>query len=331
MNFHNVTQEDVARVVEGMGLEAFLELASKLPEVGVKYGDQKLGLFEFLLNQLDSDEWEAVKRGERRISTEKILRLLIDHVGRGIPAHLGLTSEVRDGKAQCRIIQPTRNYDEIVSGYVEAFFDFPELKFLSASEFEDKAEAKKEKLLADGLISDLIRRAYMPIPTPYFIIGDYGKALQKIFLPALMKMYKKYFPAHSFNNYRDGDLEKKVSIIEGTDYDKFMMASGPDVVWYFPMALLGFSINASREAMKIFTKHSLALSGAISTSLAITGNVKEMAESISTPCYNCAAVSWESTDYSLGFGATDDKLWFDWVDSLGDTNSCYSAGLIFFG
>jgi len=110
-----------------------------------------------------------------------------------------------------------------------------------------------------------------------------------------------------------------------------MMASGPDAVWYFPRALQGFSINAEREAMKILIGRSLALSGAISTSLAITGNVVEMVGSFNTPGYDCAAVSWGSSDYSLYFWAAGGKLEFSTTDDLGSAYGGYSAGLVFLG
>ena len=334
MDHHQVSIEEVARVVYGMGSEAFSKLAGQLPKVGVKFGWQTLGHFELFLNQLNPEEREAVIRGDRKLTTEEVIRLLIDQNGRGIPAHLGIKSDAKDENAIFTIKQLTNNYGEIRDSYVEAFADFPELKFLSASEFEDRSEKKKEMLLADGLISNLVRRAHMPIPTPYFVVNDYGKgkALQEIFLAVLEKMYKKHFPDRNFENY-NVELKKKVRIIKNTGYDKFiaMMASGPDAVWYFPRALQGFSINAEREAMKILIGRSLALSGAISTSLAITGNVVEMVGSFNTPGYDCAAVSWESSDFSLYFEASGDELEFDGTDDLGGAHDDYSAGLVFLG
>ncbi len=334
MDHHQVSIEEVARVVYGMGSEAFSKLAGQLPKVGVKFGWQTLGHFELFLNQLNPEEREAVIRGDRKLTTEEVIRLLIDQNGRGIPAHLGIKSDAKDENAIFTIKQLTNNYGEIRDSYVEAFADFPELKFLSASEFEDRSEKKKEMLLADGLISNLVRRAHMPIPTPYFVVNDYGKgkALQEIFLAVLEKMYKKHFPDRNFENY-NVELKKKVRIIKNTGYDKFiaMMASGPDAVWYFPRALQGFSINAEREAMKILIGRSLALSGAISTSLAITGNVVEMVGSFNTPGYDCAAVSWGSSDCSLYFEADDVGLWFSSAGSLGRADGSYSAGLVFLG
>lgn len=337
MNLYNVaTREQIARVVNGMGHEGFLQLANSLEPAGAKYGDETMGTFEFLLNllnQLSPEVLGALKRGEMRLTVEEIVQLLIDHTGRGIPAHLGVTSKVKNENQNFSIEQPAINYAEILAIYLEAFHDFPELKFLETTAFEDASEKKKEILLTDGLISNLVKRAHMPIPTPQLVVGDYGKVLQEIFLVVMEKMYKKHFSDRAFNNYRNNDLENKVSIIDGVGYDKFMamLSGGPNAMWYFPRALQGFSINAAREAMKILSGHSLALSGAISTTLAIAGNVEKMAGSFNTPGYDCSAVAWRSAGYSLYAKAIGGYFFFAVTDGLADAGGRYSSGLLFIG
>jgi len=329
----NVTREELERVARAMSEEALKKFAANLPPADAKYGAEDMGFFEMLLNQL-GDDIEAVRRGEKRLTAEEVTRLLIDHTGRGIPAYLEVTSKVKDENASFTIeLEQSFNYAEILATYLEAFHEFPELKFLSAVEFEDNAEGKRGKLLVDGLISNLVRRAHTPIPTPHLVVGDYGKALQKIFLKVLEEMYNKQFPNRSFNNYRDNDLEKKVNIIPDVGYDKFiaMMASGPNAIWYFPRALQGFSMNAAREAMKILIERSLALSGAISTSLAIIGNVEKMAGSFNTPSYDCSAVSWQSAGYSLYCGAGGGSFVFGNAGNLANANDNYSSGVLLLG
>lgn len=56
-----------------------------------------------------------------------------------------------------------------------------------------------------------------------------------------------------------------------------------------------------------------------------------MARDYQTPGYDCSAVQWQSSEYSLGFGAGGGKMFFDYGDYLAGANDGCSGGLLFLG
>ena len=170
----------------------------------------------------------------------------------------------------------------------------------------------------------------MPVCYPQFTLGDYGKDLEEVFLKAAGDSYKSQFPEREFNNYRQGGLEKKVNIVEESHKRLLSkMAEGSVVgIQFFPTQ--GFSINADREIMPLLPK-SLFLSGPVDLASAMTAYPDVLARDFNTPGYDCAAVSWRSSVYSLNFWADDDGLRFSGTGILGRAFGFYSAGLVFLG
>lgn len=214
---------------------------------------------------------EACLRGEKKMTLEDIIRKLVDHTGRLIPAHLGITCAVCDENRNFHIQQSTINYGEILARYTE-FFPKGTL-FLSAAEFKDRAEAGKERLTQDNLTSDLVKRVHMPLPLPHYAVSEYGTSMQDFFLLAVRNAYETQFPQRKFVNYRDGELAGQVSVIPNVGHDRVitLMAEGPGMAWYFPNPMQGFSVLAQREAMKMLLQRGFTLAGAIEPALGFVG------------------------------------------------------------
>lgn len=332
MNFHEMSVEEVARLVEFFGSEALIKMAGKLPEFGAKYGDRTLGHFELFLNQLSSEDQDAVIRGEKRLTTEEVVRLIFDYIGRVIAPHISdVNSDVRDEKHDFHVELPELGYEEIRDGRMVSFFP-KGTEFAEAARFEDEAEALKAKWIADPLIANFFKRARPVVFPEHDARKNYGASMQDFILPAVERAYKKSFPERKFTNYRDGELAGKISMIPGTGHDELvnLMAEKSVVAWYSPNPFQGFSIFAQREAMKTLTKYGLALAGGIDTGTAAIAYIEAIARDYQTPVYTCSALSWQSAGFSLNFSAYDDEFSFDNTGILSAARGCDSGGLVLF-
>lgn len=276
---------------------------------------------------------EACLRGEKEIALKDASRSLVDHTGRLIPAHLGITCAVCDENRDFHIQQPEINYAKILAHYVEFF---PEgIRFPTASEFEDKAEASMKSLLKNKLISNLVKRVHIPLPLPYQVITNYGVCMQYFFLPVLELAYKKHFPARKFVNRPNDKLLGKISILPNMGQDRLIsgMAKGPGMAWYFPNSMQGFSVLAQRQAMGMLLQNGLTLAGAIEPALGFIGYSKELASDENTPGYECSAVSFDPSLESFFFWALSDGLVFECYEfgCMRTAHDYYSGGLVFIG
>lgn len=326
MDHHQVSIEAAARVACGMGLEAFLKLASQLPEVNAKYGARLFGQVEAFFNMVEPADMDRLLAGEASIKIVEIIRKLVDKNGRMIPP-AGMKSAVCDPNTSFKLVQPKIDYAERLNRLIRFF---PGKTFLSAEEFQKRSEALLEQLRQDVILSNLLKGVFLPVCYPQFTFGDYGKDLEDVFLKAAGGSYKSQFPEREFNNYRRGELEKGVDIVEES-HERFIakMAKCPMVgIQFFP--LQGFSIQADRELMPSLPK-SLYLSGPIDLAVAMTECPDVLARDFNTPGYDCAAISWGSAGYSLSFWACDDKLSFGSTGLLGLAGDDDSAGLVFLG
>lgn len=315
-----------------MGHEGFLQLANSLKPANAKYGDKTMGTFEFLLNllnQLGPEVLGQLERGERKLTTEEIIRLIFDHTGRSIPAHIGVVSKVCDENRSFHVELPELSWGEILERLVSRFPRGTE--FASASEFQERALTLREKYLGNELVANFFKRA-KPIPFPkHDARKNMGASMQNFVLPAV-ELAKEHFPKQKFTNYRDGQLDGNVFIIPNTGHNELveLMAKESVVAWYSPNSFQGFSINAQREAMKVLLQYGFALAGGVDTGTAAVAYAKEMARDYQTPVYTCSALAWRSAGYSLGFGASDGELCFDRTDRLADAHEHRSGGLVLF-
>ena len=273
---------------------------------------------------------EAWLRGEKRIILEDIIRKLLDHTGRCIPAHLGVTNSVCDENRDFHIELSEFGYAEIRERLTDFFPKGTE--FASANEFKDRAEALNEKYAEHELIGNFFKRARPILLPKHDARENYGASLQDFILPAVERAYKKQFPERKFVNYRDGKLVGKVSNIPGTAHDELvlLMAEKSVAAWYSPNPFQGFSIFAQREAMKILMQYGFALAGGVDTGTAAVAYMGEMARDFKTPVYTCSSLSWQSVDYSLCFRASDDEFYCGCADDLADAYDRSSGGLVLF-
>lgn len=292
----------------------------------MKYGDVTLGQVEAMINKIGGLEvWEAVLHDEVTVEVKEVFQKLFDKNGRRIPRDL--KSAVCDPYPSFKLVQPEINYATRLDR-LGRFFPAA-ATFSSTKEFQTRSEALLEQLRQDKLLSNLLNGVFLPICLPKIRIKDYGQALEEVFLVAVGKSYENQFSGRKFYNYRKGELETQVSIVE--DSHKRLLAEmeeGPVVgIQLFP--LQGYSIYADREQMTSLPE-SLILSGAMDIATVITAYPDVLARE-NTPGYDCAANSWQSAGSSLCFGTFVGGLGFDGFGGLGDAGRGYSGGLLFLG
>ncbi len=336
-HFNNVTREEAARVFEAIGSGAFRRLAIATFPVDVKYGDQTMGQSEAILNMLSSKDWKAVLNGEKKLAAVERNILLVDKNGRVIPTHVGATSKVCDEKTDFHVKYPSKfDYAEIIKHYQDFFSFVPEIKFLGAAELEDLAEKRKEHLMKDESIHNLIRRA-LPLPTPYcgaIKNKDYGKIIEDIFIPAAKRAYKSCSGGCEFEFRCEGELRDRVfAATENQKKFADMLISGPNVVWYFPNSMQGFSSDASCEAMTVLNEKSLALSGLIEPLLGLVGYAEILAKNFYTPGYLCSGIHLRGySKFLLVCEATDsDFILLNTDKYTRNASDGHSSGLTFIG
>ena len=163
---------------------------------------------------------EAWLRGEKRMTLEDVIRKLFDHTGRCIPMHLGITGNVRDENRDYHVELSELSYAEIRERLVSFFSKGTE--FVSADEFKDVAETLKEKYAGHELVGNFFKRARPIILPKHDARKNYGTSMQDFILPAVGRVYKERFPKRKFTNYRNGELDGKISIISGTSHDELV-------------------------------------------------------------------------------------------------------------
>lgn len=252
---------------------------------------------------------------------------LVDGNGRCIPPK-GMKGFV-DPNRSFYLTPPTSVNSAAVLKRLKQFFP-ASVKWLSESEFVAMIDALIASLQANKQYSNLLNGPFWPMCLPGMEMGDYGTDFEVIYLKAVEAAYKDAFPTRSFKNWRAGDLANKVTIVNGTRHNDVIaeMRSGPVSGLYFPTALQGFGIEADRQMIESLPK-GFSLSGPIDCALAIVGDTAAFCRDWNTLGYDCAAVSWESSEYALGFGARGGDLDFVSRD-LGASGDC-SAGLFFRG
>lgn len=211
---------------------------------------------------------------------------------------------------------------------------FKEGPVMSATEFEGKSKKLIGEIANNEMLANLILGGvFLPIILPKLDdFSDYGKTLEQKFLSAVKLAYEKEFPDRKFYNYRENDLEGKVSIVAGSRHERLIakMQEGISVALYFPNPLQGFSVLASREQMSTLPK-SIILAGGFDSAVAQAMYSDILARDFKTPGYDLSALSWQSAVASLGFDAYDNRLGFGHRGDLGSALDFCSSGLLFLG
>jgi len=334
MDYHNVTMEEVARVVESnIGLSVFKQLAANLPEIGVKY-DKRLGLFELLLNMIDQEDLEKLQAGEASIKIEEIIKSLFDSTGRVIPPR-GFKPEVKNENKNFHLDQLNiKIKDKDCLRRMQEYL--PQYTFPSLTEFQDKCGAVKEKALKHPQIGpNAFNRCNLPLPIPHIPelsnLGNLGQILENL-LEGVKRAYEDEFnnQPRKFVNYRKGTLAGVTHVIVGTRHREMLaaVAKAPQAGILLPNPLQGYSVQADRTIISLFPNF-VSLIG-LEYILAMIGFPDILARGRNTPRLNMSAFSWQSA-YSLRFSAYDNLLDFNNTDYLAYALDYSSGGLLFLG
>lgn len=252
--------------------------------------------------------------------------MFFDKHGRRIPPS-GLQSPVVDANRNFRLSQPKLDYGQLIARATELLQQGP---IMSAADFETRALAIMGHVKTNPQLANLLKGVHLPIVLPQMAVPDYGKVLEEIFLTAVKKAYTAVFPDRLFNNYRKNDLAGKVTIVPDTRHEQLIaqMSQGAVVGIYFPTALQGYSITASREQM-VFLSENIILSGGLDMAMSMVMYPEVLARDFHTPGLDMAALQWSSADCSLYFEASGSDLYFSHRSLGADGNS--SGGLLLLG
>lgn len=173
---------------------------------------------------------------------------LFDQRGWRVPSRL-LTSQVESPYQTRYLSCPEIEYRSRL-GRLYGFAS-SDLVFPCFGEFEKRIETLIQRVRQDSTVSNLLRGTCLPICLPRIAGLEYGQALREIFLPILTRSYAAQFPEHSFFNGMEERSADKLSIVRGSKHQRLIerMSEAPVVALYFPTALQGFSVAASRLQM----------------------------------------------------------------------------------
>lgn len=298
-----------------------------------KYDGWTRGDDEALLNRLGIEVARRIAKGELTVEVangvavlKTALLSLFDRHARRIPPS-GLQSSVIDADRDFHLSQPSLDYGRLIALATELLQQGP---IMSGAEFESRAKAILKQIKADKQLANLLKGVHLPIVLPQMAVGDYGQVLEDIFLPAVEKSYTAAFPSRSFYNNRKGNLVGQVMIVANTRHEQLLaqMSQKAVVGIYFPAALQGFSIPASREQMTSLPDN-IILSGGLDIAMAMAMYPKTLARDFNTPGLDMSALLWSSGDYSLFFEASGDSLDFD--HGVLYVGGYYSGGLLLLG
>ncbi len=271
----------------------------------------------------------AVLRGEKRITLEDVIRLLVDKNGRCIPDPEVVTANVCDANTDYYFDRLTGDVDyaAILLAWETLF---GQKAGVDADQFKDRIEAIKKMVAtwptADKpQIANLFAGPCYPVILPQLPAGDHGTIIEQHILPVVERAYLVAFPDRKFVNHRAGDLAEKVAIVDER-HAKLVadLANGP-IVGMVCHPLQGFSIHAQRQ-MATLMPDIISLMGAVEEGVATSLFPKELARDGKTPVQDCSAVRWQGADGSLFFYAHNDELEFGRQGSLGNALAHYSGG-----
>ncbi|MCX6741093.1 MAG: hypothetical protein NTY61_01705 [Candidatus Parcubacteria bacterium] len=271
----------------------------------------------------------AVLRGEKKITLEDVIRLLLDRNGRCIPDPEVVTANVCDANADYYFDRLTADVDyaAILLAW-EALFG--QKSGMDAEQFKARIEAIKQRVMtwptADKpQIANLFVGPHFPIILPQLPAGDHGTILEQHILPVVEQAYLTAFPDQKFVNYRKNDLAGKTTIVDERHAQliaDLQKGPVPGIVCY---PLQGFSIHAQRQMATLMPEF-ISLAGAIEPGVTTAMNPKLVARDVHTPVQDCSALQWQDSDSSLFFDAYGVRLGFGFRGYLGDAFDAYSGG-----
>ncbi len=288
-----------------------------------KYSHWTDGQHEALINILGEENALALLSGDKTVSFQEVAaKLLFDSNGRCIPRNL--KNRVCDPNTGFHLVQPKLDYGMRLARIGESLHTG---QMISVVEFEDRCQKLLERLGKDEQCGNIVKAVHLPICIPQTAVADYGTALEP-FLAGVERSYTQEFPERPFNNYRKGDLAKKVSVISGSRHPALLgkLAEGSAVGVYFPNPMQGFSVLAQREQIGILPIEFM-LAGGFDTVVGMACYPDVLARDGNTPGLDLAALQWQDARHSLFFKADDDELRFVNWGSLDNAYDYYSGGL----
>lgn len=256
---------------------------------------------------------------------DTVVENLFDVAGRRIPA-AGLGGPVNPSSDRYSLAQPSIDYAETHARIAE---HLRTAGLPSAAEFADRAEAVLETLRRDEQTAPLASAIRVP-----FMLGtegsdDLGRSLDDVYLPALARSWKARFTKYDFKNELAGRLAGKVEIAEGSAYERLVkaMSDGPVVGYYFPLALMGFSVTAARQQMSDLPG-TFALSGGHEACAALVGCPDMIMKTDGyPPQLELAALQGPATGYGYHFAPYGYNLTFNGRYHNGQSSDYVSPGL----
>jgi len=203
------------------------------------------------------------------MAKDTLVQNVFDASGRRLPPE-GLGAPVNLASARYSLVQPAIDYAEIHARISEYMGSEGQV---SATEFAERAEGVLDTLRGSEETAPLASSVRIPFTLAADRRGDFGQALEDSYLPALGRSWNVRFPKADFKNELRGGLAGKVTVANGSRYDRFVraLAEGPLVGYYFPMALSGFSVDAALRQMSELPV-SFVLSGGHEACAALTGS-----------------------------------------------------------
>lgn len=255
---------------------------------------------------------------------DTVVQNLFDVSGRRIPP-AGLGGPVNDPSDRYSLAQPAIDYAVIHARTVE---HLGRAGLPSAAEFTDRAET----LLASLRRDDQTAAIASAVRVPFMLTGghgDLGRALEDVYLPAVGRSWKARFPKYDFKNELKGGLAGTVAIAEGAGYERLVnaMAEGPVVGYYFPLALLGFSVTAARQQMADLPER-FTLSGGHEACAALIGCPELIMKTEGyPPQLELAALQGPAPGYGYHFAPYGYNLTFNGRYHNGQSSDYVSPGL----
>ncbi|MEO6235395.1 MAG: hypothetical protein ABIQ52_00245 [Vicinamibacterales bacterium] len=258
------------------------------------------------------------------IFNDAVARSLFDVTGRRIPGP-GIGAPVNDASSRYSLAQPEIDYNAIHGRITEHLGSTG----LSATEFEDRAEALLDGLRRSEETAPLANGVRLPFMLAVDRTADLGGALDETYLPALSRAWNARFPKYDFKNELHGRLAGKVSIAEGAGYERLVNATaeGTLVGFYFPLALSGFSVPAARRQMADLPVN-FALSGGHEACAAMIGCPDLVMQSDGyPPQLELAGVQGAAATYGYHFAPYGCNLTFNGRHHNGQSSDYVSPGL----
>lgn len=293
-----------------------------------KYGEMSLGQYEALVNILGGlENVEAILRGEKDVDLKDAIIKWFDKHGRRIPPRT-LQADVTDAGRDCNLTHAKPNLSKTLT----LLFRYLGQAFITTKDFEMRVEQIFEGLRNDDNTKLLTNGVGLPFALPQTMVLDYGKLLDKLYLPAVERSYKAQFPKRDFYNNCQGKLESQVITVKGSSHERLVeaMKQGVVVGVYFPNCLQGFSVHADLEQMASLPEKFL-LAGGFETCASLIAYPDILARDVYTPILDLAAMGWQSVNYSLYFRAGGDFLSFNYGSNLGRAIAEHTGGLVVLG